>query len=31
MLWSVRKRIALIRRRARDFLEWAAMKRQYIP
>ena len=31
MLWSVRKQIGLIRPRARDFLDWAAMKRQYIP
>ncbi|MCY4495837.1 MAG: hypothetical protein OXC14_00955 [Rhodospirillaceae bacterium] len=30
MLWSVRKQIGLIRPRARDFLEWAAPKRQHI-
>ena len=29
-LWSVRKQIGLIRPRARDFLEWAALKRQHI-
>ena len=30
MLWSVRKQIGLIRPRARDFLKWAALKRQHI-
>ena len=30
MLWSVRKQIGLIRPRARDFLQWAALKRQHI-
>ena len=30
MLWSVRKQIGLIRPRARDFLQWAALKREHI-
>ena len=30
MLWSVRKQIGLIRPRARDFLEWAALTEQHI-
>ena len=30
MLWSVRKQVGLVRPRARDFLEWAALNRQHI-
>ena len=30
MLWSVRKQIGLVRPRARDFLEWAALTEQHI-